>query len=351
VSQGASLLQPSRHRALYRRLRLLAMTAAAAFAAGLLHRALFDPGGGLLEHGLIGATIGGAAMALEIFVLRGRAGAFLRRRGFLTALALRTALFSTTVMLALLTAVAVFIGSQDLDAWIFSGGFWQTFLFSVIIAFLVASMAQISRLVGGPVLIKILLERYSRPVAEERIFLFLDLSHSTAIAEEMGDLEAYAFITGFFFDISEPIVAWNGETHAYVGDEVIVTWPMRGPEENARAVACYFAVEDLIAARAQHYRNRFGRVPEFRAGLHGGPVVAGECGDDKRQIVYLGDTVNTAARLEGIAKAKDVRLAISEELLSALQLPPGVEAQFLGEERLRGQQAATRVYSLSRLSG
>ena len=58
-----------------------------------------------------------------------------------------------------------------------------------------------------------------------------------------------------------------------------------------------FDIQELIVAQSPHYEAEFGVVPRFRAGIHGGPVVASEVGDDKREIVYFGDTVNTAARL------------------------------------------------------
>lgn len=343
-----SLPQPRRHGRLRRRLELWAALVLLSFLAGLLHYLLLGRTGSALEQGLVGAAIGGAAMGMEIFVLRGRAGAFLRRMGFLSALLLRTLLFGAAIVAALILSVAAFIGISDMGLWLRSAAFLQSFLYSLLVSVAVAGLAQISRLVGGSVLLKILLERYSRPVAEERIFLFLDLCDSTRIAEEVGDMEAYAFITGFFFDISDTVVQWDGETHAYVGDEVIVTWPLKSPAENGRAVACFFAIRDFVEGRAEHYRRRFGRVPRFRAGLHGGPVVAGECGDDKRQIVYLGDTVNTAARLEGFAKSHEAELAISEDLLSVTSLPAGIRAELLGQEPLRGRQAATRIYGLGR---
>ena len=61
---------------------------------------------------------------------------------------------------------------------------------------------------------------------------------------------------------------------------------------------------DLIAARAAAYRREYDAVPEFRAGIHGGPVVVAQCGDFNQEIVYFGDTANTAARVQ--QRCKDV---------------------------------------------
>ncbi len=61
-------------------------------------------------------------------------------------------------------------------------------------------------------------------------------------------------------------------------------------------------------------------VSEFRIGMHGGSVVASEVGDDKREIVYFGDTINTAARLEQMCKQLKRAFLVSGELLSRMSL-------------------------------
>ena len=71
--------------------------------------------------------------------------------------------------------------------------------------------------------------------------------------------------------------------------------------------SCVFAIDAALTAHAESYRSRFGVVPEFRAGLHGGPVVASQVGDSKQEIVYFGDTINTAARIQGECKRLGLR--------------------------------------------
>ncbi len=58
------------------------------------------------------------------------------------------------------------------------------------------------------------------------MLLFLDLAGSTTLAEQMGELRVQDLLTRFFYDIDAAIVAHGGEVHAYVGDEVIVSWPV-----------------------------------------------------------------------------------------------------------------------------
>ena len=108
---------------------------------------------------------------------------------------------------------------------------WLVHDFPKIIAFAFAlsvvfgALFELLRLIGGRVLINVILGRYRHPMREERVLMFLDLAGSTSLAEALGELRMQELLTRFFFDIDAPIVAHGGEVHAYVGDEVIVTWP------------------------------------------------------------------------------------------------------------------------------
>lgn len=90
-----------------------------------------------------------------------------------------------------------------------------------------------------------------------------------------------------------------------------------------------------------------GVVPRFRGGLHGGRVTAGELGDLRQQIVFVGDILNTAARLEEHAKRDGLDLVVSDALLKRLPLPPDVAATGCGELALRGKEQRVTAYSLS----
>ena len=78
-----------------------------------------------------------------------------------------------------------------------------------------------------------------------------------------------------------------------------------------------------MARGGSRYTRDFGTVPRFRAGLHGGMVTAGELGDLRRQIVFVGDILNTAARLEEYAKRTGLDLVVSGLAAAAARAPPG----------------------------
>ncbi len=105
----------------------------------------------------------------------------------------------------------------------------------------------------------------------------------------------------------------------------------------ARCLRCYFDLLEAIERNRDDYERAYGHVPEFRAGLHAGRVIAGELGELKQEIVYVGDTLNVGARLEEHAKREGRGLVVSDELLARLTLPSDMLAESLGVIEVRGR--------------
>jgi adenylate cyclase len=177
--------------------------------------------------------------------------------------------------------------------------------------------------------------------------LFLDLHGSTQLAERLGDKDFHRFLNRVFFDLTDPVIESGGEIYRYVGDEIIVSW--RPGRDAQRAVICAFAIEDALARRRADYIRAFGAAPHLRAALHAGPLVIGEMGDVKREIVMLGDTMNTAARIEEVCRAIGRDYIVSEIVLRrAAPLPSGIRAESLGPMPLRGKETNIELFALSR---
>jgi hypothetical protein len=115
----------------------------------------------------------------------------------------------------------------------------MTAVFTIVAASFSASLVigaifEFRRLIGGRVLGSFLLGTHHRPRREQRIVMFLDIAGSTALVEQLGEVRVHDLITRFSSDIDRPIAGHDGEVHAYVGDEVIVTWPLsEDPKRNA----------------------------------------------------------------------------------------------------------------------
>jgi len=191
---------------------------------------------------------------------------------------------------------------------------------------------RIVHFIGAETLFHLMAGTYHRPVLRHMVLLFVDMNGSTAVAERLGPLETRSLIGKFLFDISKPIIDHDGEIYVYKGDGLIALWTW---SKAIRANAVLRAVDAMFAAVAREtveYQRRFGVVPGFRVGIHGGSVVVSEQGDTKRSIGIYGDTINVAARMEDAAKAHGVACVISDVVAQALDrrtdrlLPIGTEA-------------------------
>jgi len=126
----------------------------------------------------------------------------------------------------------------------------------------------------------------------------------------------------------------------------VVTWTVEDGLRQGNCLRCVFLVTEQIHDRRDRYLARYGIVPAFKAGLHGGSVVTAEIGDIKKDIVHSGDTVNTAARVEAQCRPLERRVLVSGELLGRCRLPAELEVEDMGAHELRGKAGATHLYSL-----
>lgn len=262
-------------------------------------------------------------------------------------------LIKSVVMAVVVAAVAMGLqaalyGHQIDSAWL-AAGLPRIVGVAFVMSMLISSAYELTRLIGGRVLLSVILGRYRRPTREERVLLFLDLVGSTSLAEQVGELRMQELLTRLFFDIDEVILAHGGEVHAYVGDEVIVTWRVIARPSAQRSIDCFFAIQDRIADRADRYRREFGLVPGFRGGLHAGWVAISECGDSRRQVSYFGDTVNVAARLQEHCKEAGRTLLVSADLLGVANPAADLVVEALGPTQLRGRVAPINVFAVERV--
>jgi len=317
---------------------------------GGLFRYAFDESDEASVANYLRSALEGAAMSVIVWAahlyLTARGG-WLRRRPLVVELIARSVILAVIAAVAAMALEVILYGHGIEAKWI-RDTFLKIIGVSLLLSIPITTIYELVRMIGGRTLLDVVLGRYRRPVREQRVLLFLDLVGSTTLAETMGELRVQELLTRFFFDIDAAIVAHGGEVHAYVGDEVIVTWPVDGGRPSRRYLDCVFAIEDRLAQRAEHYRKEFGVVPAFRAGMHAGPVVISECGDSRRQIAYFGDTVNVTARLQQHCKEVGRPLLISGELLRLL--PPGNDLDItpLGSTQLRGRTAPVEIFSVAR---
>lgn len=160
--------------------------------------------------------------------------------------------------------------------------------------------------------------RYFRPQREEHIFMFLDLRSSTYIAQVLGEQLYFNFIKDIIRDATPVILKHKGRIYQYVGDEITVSWWMNQGLNKLNCIRCPMEVRKVFNHRSSYYTATYGVVPDFKAGLHCGPVMVGEIGVVKRDIAFSGEVVGTAARIQNRCNHLEVNLLISHDLKELL---------------------------------
>lgn len=207
---------------------------------------------------------------------------------------------------------------------------------SVVVGF-TQLLLQINDKFGHGVLWSLIRGRYHRAREEERIFMFLDLKSSTATAEKLGNHLYHDFLRDYFSDITNAILYNKGQIYQYVGDEVVITWRKQDGITDYHCLKCYFDIKNSIEKRRAKYEEKYGFIPEFKAGLHTGKVIAGEIGIIKRDITYSGDVLNTAARIQSKCNEFGVPILASKALMDLFPSDLPFVRKPIGEIELRGK--------------
>ena len=201
---------------------------------------------------------------------------------------------------------------------------------------------------GPHVFVDMLFGKYHRPFAEQRIFMFLDLKSSTAIAEHLGHNKYFGFLQEFYSDITNPVMDAQGRIYQYVGDEVVLSWDMHSGITNQHCLNCFFMIRKEIDGHKQKYIDKYGVVPKFKAGLHYGRVTTGEVGIMKKDIIHTGDVLNTAARIEKQCNWLNVELLVSRELIDLLGDGGKFQYVSMGKINLRGKSEMIELVGVSK---
>lgn len=329
--------------------RVLAVTVPAGTLLGFgLGWLIGGPGASMVAGALIGLLVTAGSIAFNVSWTIGLIPPSWREAPFLVMLVTRSLAWLTIIVagvsLPLLTIAGLSVPELVDQQFVTAIGA------SLVAAVLINFVAQLDLLLGRGVLVSLILGRYHRPREEVRIFLFIDLRGSTQIVERLGNLRYHAFLGRFISDVTGSVVRYRGEVHRYVGDEVIITWLAEDGLRDAACVRAVFAIGDTLEAARRGYAADFGVVPDFWAGLHLGPVVTGEIGTIKHEIVFLGDTLHAASRIQQTGKDMHRRFLASADVISAIVLPAEFASESLGPIVLRGIDDAVELFDVTRMA-
>jgi adenylate cyclase len=323
--------------------KIMFFSAAVGVLIALLRHDGNDPVTGLLEGALSGVLIGLGCTATDLLLRSTKREGLARRLPIAVLVVFRSAAFSLSILIGL-TLPFWLISSTKL--WL-DPTFGATFLISILIAALISIVIEIVRLLGTEATLSLVTGRYRKPRLEDRFVLFADLVGSTALAERIGDLRFHAFLGDVAYDLSGAIERARGDVHRYVGDAVIVTWKLDKTHKADAVIQCAQDMHDALAGAQERYTSKFGSTPSLRVAIHCGPLAAGEIGNWKKEIALLGDTMNTAARLEGAARDFSAKTVVSDAVVKYLSDPTKSYLSALPEYAADGKSHALALWRVS----
>ena len=189
--------------------------------------------------------------------------------------------------------------------------------------------------------------------SEERdlTILFTDLVGFTSISETMTAGETAELLNHHFALLSACVEDEGGTIDKFIGDALMAFWgaPDPQPDQADRAVRAVCAMAQAVQ-KDNALRSSKGLAPvRMRIGLHSGPAVVGNIGAPQRMnYTIVGDTVNTAQRMEGLGKevAPDADLIIlaSETVISAATA--NVKFEPVGAYAVKGRAEPVKVFRI-----
>ncbi|MGV7224945.1 MAG: adenylate/guanylate cyclase domain-containing protein [Nitrospinales bacterium] len=175
--------------------------------------------------------------------------------------------------------------------------------------------------------------------------MFCDMKNFTALSEKLGAEEAYAMMDQVYEILIHKVHDYEGTVNQMTGDGIMALFgaPIAIEDAPQRAIRSAYAIHREMSRFNDKIRLTIGAISpiRMRIGIHTGPVVVGTLGNDLRvEFKAVGDTVNLASRVEGLAEPGAT--LITED---TLKLTEGIfEFEALGEKYVKGKQAPVKVY-------
>jgi adenylate cyclase len=331
---------------LERKLRLIAVVAVASAMGGVafvVARGLTSPSAmatGVAYGLLLGVTLAG----ISLFVLQGPMRPWLGSLSFTVDLMVRTAIYAAVIVPIQFFQLGDIIARAPPDPSL--RVFWISIIYSVVFLILANLVLGVANIIGPRAFLNFVTGRYHSPVEENRFVLFVDIAGSTGLAERLGGIAIHRLLDRTFRLLTLAVVDYHGEVLNYVGDEVIVTWPERSGAVDCRPLRCFMAMRDELLFASSQLEREFGAVPRIRGSLHFGAVIVGEIGDIKRAIVFNGDVMNTAARLEELSRGVEGGFLASRAAMEQFRSTLPVKVRNLGRLQIRGRTDRIDVVGL-----
>lgn len=175
--------------------------------------------------------------------------------------------------------------------------------------------------------------------------LFVDIRGFTPMSENLSPEEVVSILNEYLALTTRSILDNEGTLDKFIGDATMAVFnaPFDLEDYVYKAVLTALAIRDGSNKLAEELQARFGKTISYGIGVNCGEAVVGNIGCEFRMdYTAIGDTVNTAARLESRARAGEI--LISEAVHQ--RIADRMEAEPIGEMELKGKSMPVKVYRL-----
>lgn len=178
--------------------------------------------------------------------------------------------------------------------------------------------------------------------------LFCDIRNFTTLSEAYQPEEVVNMLKDLFTPLTADILKHHGLLDKYIGDAIMAIFntPVDDPEHAKHA--CMSGLAMLKSVEKFNKSQRKKNLPEISIGIgiHTGKAVVGNIGSKQRfDYTAIGDTVNTASRIEGQTKHFQQNILISE--VTKTKVEGFLETEFVTEAELKGKKVKIRLYTPS----
>jgi adenylate cyclase len=178
--------------------------------------------------------------------------------------------------------------------------------------------------------------------------LFSDIRGFTSWSETRRPEEVVAQLNEYLSAMADVVADHGGYVDKFIGDAVMALWsvPIEQPDHADRGLATAREMLRRLDLLNQDWKTRGLEPFKIGIGLHSGEALVGNLGSDRKaDYTAIGDTVNTASRLESMTKELGASPAISVDCASLLgERPPDLRP--LGSVPIRGREAGVEIFTL-----
>jgi class 3 adenylate cyclase len=171
-----------------------------------------------------------------------------------------------------------------------------------------------------------------------------DLRGFTTLSEKLGPTESVDLLNRLFENLVSIVFKYNGTLDKFLGDGMLVVFgiPEPRPDDALRAVRAGMEMVDRVREIGAHEKLEMGIA------INTGEVIFGNIGSSKRmEFTVIGDTVNTASRMENLNKKFNTNIIVSEHTCQALD--DTILVHELPESVLRGKSGSVKLYEVRKV--